>query len=260
MTTKLPLDIPELNVFRGELRKKYTLLTEFLTGSRGYGLHSEESDYDVIIVVDTPDKVRYGMSTWVNDHKDLGVVDVKVYTSVELCKMIAKQTLNGVELMWLPRYDYYPEIPFPWVEAHRKSLVSCRIMHSILGHAVSTQKHIMAEVSTTNRGEKRKKLIEEIGYDASRTAHSLRGLFVAKNLLNSEGFSLNITEEERNLVLKIKRQEVAKPEALEIMTNHIEQTRVLESALPEVLQENIDYEWLNTRLVETTLTLQGMII
>lgn len=233
--------------FQDTLEEKYTVLARFLTGSRGYGLHHEKSDWDWVFIVDTPDTIRYGVGgNWVNDHTQIGDHDFKIYTLQEMFKMVKKQTLNALELMYLPMVELFPA-PYPWREPDR--WVTSKVTDSIVGHAYSTLKHLTSDNPTTNRGEKRKAMIQELGYDSSRVAHSLRGLYIMDNLLD-EKFHINLEPYQRDFVLQVKGGEFSKEDMVGYLADTIDSAESLLDDIREVRGVDFPLEDLNAEMIE----------
>lgn len=159
-----------------------------LTGSRGYGLHNENSDWDYFAVVAPPEEYIIGSSRWEGVNRETDNLDIKVYSPAKYMSMCMQGSVNNLEPLFLPTL-YKTTWMNEWLD-HAETFVTKATLASILGYTLSTKKRYK-EVGEAQHGKKRKTLIEAYGYDGSAAAHCVRWLWMGLDLARNKGKRLD---------------------------------------------------------------------
>lgn len=150
-----------------------------VVGSRGYNLHTEDSDYDLLGVVAPPQKYVYGLSTWEHWHPKSGTLDhdldVKLYSVEKFIRLLLKGNPNVLEYLWLhPSSRFVHSLQMDMIVQERDAFLSQNLWKAMRGTINGMRSRLDGTGSTRNLGERRKQWIEEYGYnpkDAYRMAH-----------------------------------------------------------------------------------------
>lgn len=182
-----------------------------LAGSRGYRLHTDDSDYDFFAVVMPPMSAIIGVEPW-ESYTYTGksdIFDLKVYSPRKYMEMCMKGSIISLEPLFMPTVHCHQWM-HPWVQQAEKFVTKSTIS-SILGYTTSMLRRF-TDRDAALQGEKRRRLIDTYGYDCSAAAHCLRWLWMGWELLFTDSRKLDPTmgnSPMRDVVMRIKRGEMS---------------------------------------------------
>lgn len=135
-----------------------------------------------------------------------GEWDIVIYEARKMVRMLAKGNPNVLMCLWMPSQFVIKTTP-AWgvVQKNRDVFVGRHVYHSFNGYAHG-QLHRMTHYKFEGyMGEKRKRLVERIGYDSKNAAHLIRLLRMGNEFLK-DGV-LHVLRPDRQQLLEIKRGE-----------------------------------------------------
>lgn len=188
------------------LTKESQFLYLAVGGSRAYGLHSHDSDYDVIGVVCPPEENVIGLGKWESFQQVTEDVDVRLYSPKKFFTMMDQGGITNLEMLFLKPRILNP-VMHPLM-TNRGELLQPAVINSVLGHSTSTL-HRFQDISNAKLGSKRRKYIETYGYDVSAAVHALRWLWMAE-WLEFDPKHLNVPTNliRADYLQKVKRGEI----------------------------------------------------
>lgn len=146
-------------------------------GSATHGTKLSTSDDDFFAVVVPPAERLiglHGFDGW--EPEDLGM-DVRVYSIRKYISLLLKNNPNVLETLWLRPEDYDEElssIAFYKLISIRDIFSSMRAYHSFTGYAFDQLGRLETSRYSRNMGEKRKKMVDQFGYDPKNASHLIR--------------------------------------------------------------------------------------
>lgn len=147
------------------------------SGSATHGTKLSTSDDDFFGVVIPPVEWILGLRKFEHwDPKQLGV-DVKIYSLSKYVGLLLKNNPNVLETLWLRYEDYCPQLTsnlFRSLKEQRSIFSSLRAYHSFTGYAYDQLVRLETSRYSRAMGEKRKKLVDEFGYDPKNASHLIR--------------------------------------------------------------------------------------
>jgi uncharacterized protein len=104
-----------------------------------------------------------------------GEWDVVIYEARKAVRMLAQGNPNILSLLWLPENLYIARTPAgQHLISNREVFVARHVFNSFVGYAKS-QLHKMTHGSQQGyMGDKRKRIVEQFGYDTKNAAHLIR--------------------------------------------------------------------------------------
>ncbi len=203
--------------------EKHTILLGY-RGSISHGTYipSEREgidDKDVLGILIPPEKYIFGLSKFEQIEEQEEEWDTVVYEIRKIFKLLLKANPNVLCLLWLEDNDYIKitELGQRIID-NRDIFVSKQAYHTFSGYAYSTLSKIEKNTFKGYMGEKRKKLVERVGYDSKNASHLIRLLRMGHEFL-TEGR------------LYVKRKDA--PELIDIKQGRWELERVIEVAKKE---------------------------
>jgi predicted nucleotidyltransferase len=182
--------------------ENFTVLFECVSGSRLYGLHGEDSDFDYRGICFPPEDSMLGLKSFEqHEEKD---PDRVVYSLRKFINLALQNNPNILELLYVPSenikvrsriYDQLCE--------NRERFLSKRIFKSYMGYA-QAQLHRLDKCHVENMTSKRKENVEKFGYDTKAAMHLFRLLFQCKELGETRTLTLPLTGDKRKLLLDVK--------------------------------------------------------
>lgn len=214
---------------------------EVLVGSRLYGVHGEDSDYDYLgFVVEPPEKIL-GFSLFEQE----GGSDRTIYGLRKFCHLLLKGNPTLIETLWAPE-RFHKECSSYGRELldRRHQFVSKRILRAYLGYMTQQKERLLG-----TRGQmdvKRKALVEKFGYDTKYAAHLIRLAIMGTILGRTGALQLPLAEKHQAIVLDIRHGGWAKEDVIILAENHErEMERLLaESHLPPDPDSGAVEQWM----------------
>lgn len=162
------------------------LVATVMVGSHAHGTHIDNQtigydDIDVMmIVMPTVDQLLGldGFDNWVHK-KDQW--DITAYSLQKIVRMWFKANPNVLPLLWTPDDNIIHDTnTFKWFRSIRHAFVSNQVINAFRGYAVSQMKDMDREHEYRGyMGERRRKLVDEFGYDPKYASHAVRLLRMA---------------------------------------------------------------------------------
>ncbi len=148
----------------------------------------------------------FGFDKMVNKEKFVNEWDSVFYETRKFIGLLLKANPNVLSLLWLPeRYLLFKNVFGQMLIDNRDLFVSQQIYHSFTGYAYGQLKRMENFSFNGYMGEKRKKLVTELGYDAKNASHLIRLLRMGIEFLK-EG-ELHVVREDAPELIKIKKGE-----------------------------------------------------
>lgn len=150
-------------------------------GSIAHGTHIPKTDpnsiddKDIMGVCVADESVYYGLRRFEQKDIQRGEWDSVVYEVRKFFNLLLKQNPNVVGTLWLQEKDYiHVSESGRLILDNRHLFVSKAAYHSFIGYA-HAQLHKMTHGAFEGyMGEKRKKLVEQFGFDCKNAAHLIR--------------------------------------------------------------------------------------
>jgi predicted nucleotidyltransferase len=180
-------------------------------GSISHGTYIENSidDKDVMGVVMLPKEYIFGLKefskrgtmTLKKKYWDVVIYDIRKYMS-----LLIKNNPNVLGLLWLDEGMYIRKTSIgDHLINHRDLFLSKLAYNSFCGYAYSQLMKMEKRQFAGYMGDKRKKIVDEIGYDTKNASHLIRLLRMGIELLESG--RINVRRKDASQLLEIKRGE-----------------------------------------------------
>jgi predicted nucleotidyltransferase len=232
----------------------------FRVGSHSHGTYvppEDETgvdDVDLMVVVIPPPEYVLGMQRFEHSEYKHGNLDVVIYDWSKWLRMVAKSNPNVVGTLWVEDEDrlalspqgeqvnpffFDPLGDLFW---HRTRLLSKRMYPAFVGYARGQLHKMTHHAHQGYMGEKRKRLVEQYGYDVKNAAHLIRLLSMACEAF--ETGRLIVRRPDAQFLIAVKRGEYSREAVMEIASGLFERTEraLAASDLPdephEVLIQN----------------------
>lgn len=149
-------------------------------------------DVDVFAITVQPSDWYLGLESFNPNRKDKvhfetagDEIDVLVYDIRKFCHLLVKGNPNVHSWLWSPDDCYvYQGYAFQYLMSEREKFLSQRLLDATAGYARGQLHRMTHFVREGYMGEKRKKLVEDHGYDVKNAAHCIRllnqGIHLAK--------------------------------------------------------------------------------
>lgn len=190
-------------------------------GSKAYGTSTPESDDDYMGVVCAPLSCYMGLDKWANDgsmeikRAQGAEVDAVVYDIRKFFKLCLAFNPHVIPLLYLRDEDYR------YLHPVGKRIISCRhifeskrALNTFVGYARGQISNVQRGI-TGKYGEKRKKLIEEFGYDVKFAYHTIRLLGMIQEFFEIGEMTFH-RGSDVEFLMEIRRGEVAQGEFFQI--------------------------------------------
>jgi predicted nucleotidyltransferase len=133
-----------------------------------------------------------------------GVWDIVIYEIRKMIKMLLEGNPNVLSLLWVDAQHYLTvAAPGKLLIQSRTLFVGRHVYHSFAGYAESQLRRMTHLAFQGYMGEKRKRLVEQFGYDTKNAAHLVRLLRMCIEFLD-EG-ELRVTRPDATELLAIKQ-------------------------------------------------------
>lgn len=196
-----------LDLFPHDWLTSDRILLLCLSGSRAYGINTEDSDWDVVGMVQPPEDDIIGLGNWKSWQDSNVFMDGRAYSPEHYVRLLRKGSPNHLETLWLPTYIRSPILNELFLR--RSGFITKGTLMGILGNARSTLSRYHM-VGSSKHGEKRRTLIETRGYDTSSAAHAIRWLWMGLDLRQDpKNLTLGLTGVRAQSLRRIKAGETS---------------------------------------------------
>jgi len=184
-------------------------------------------DIDLIGVYREKDISKYPLQMTVRKGKEIseGEKDIVIYDCLYFFNLLLNANPNVLAPIFAPdEFVVYcdPRIAF-WREAeNRNQLITLKFYHTMKGYA-----HSMIQKFEKSKdkggsyfgymGEKRKQLVDKIGYDSKYIAHAFRLLSMGTEILEKGSIYLDRRNRDSNFLMNVKRGDFTIEEIKELM-------------------------------------------
>lgn len=162
----------------------------FRVGSHSHGTYVPPvdpmgiDDVDFMVVCVPPPEYKLGLKLWDHAEYKHGRHDVVFYEWGKWLQMLRKSNPNVLGTLWLEGEDFNsgPQFgfgPFNVVRNNRALLLSKQMYPAFIGYARGQLYKMTHHAHQGYMGDKRKRLVEEFGYDVKNAAHMIRLLRMA---------------------------------------------------------------------------------
>jgi predicted nucleotidyltransferase len=195
----------------------------FRVGSHSHGTYVPPEDptgiddVDLMIVCVPPPRYVLGMVRWEHAQYKHGKLDVVFYDWGKWLRMVSKSNPNVVGTMWLEDEDMYLPNYSDTVNDlldSRDLFLSKRMYPSFVGYAKGQLYKMTHFVHEGYMGDKRKRLVEQFGYDVKNAAHLLRLMRMACEVIEDPR-KLIVRRPDAAELIAIKRGEWSKEQVIE---------------------------------------------
>jgi hypothetical protein len=176
-----------------------------LTGSRLYGTHTEQSDYDYITVeLHSPREYLLGTTSHSSQREQDSTYEFRFF--VKLCTAC---NLNVLPVLWAPtlQCDPFSEgiVHGLHIRLIREKFLSQKLKATGTGYALQC----IAQAENVDRptgqlGANRKAIIEQYGYDTKAAMHALRLVRMTKEYLQNPEQGLNVVRKDAEELIKVR--------------------------------------------------------
>ncbi len=166
--------------------------------------------------------------------------DIVVYEAQKFVGLLAQGNPNVLSMLWLaPNYYIKLTDAGKMLIDNRQIFVGKHVYHSFTGYAHSQLHRMTHNAFQGHMGEKRRKLVEQFGYDTKNAAHLIRLLRMGIEFL-IEG-ELHVLREDAKQLLEIKRGEWTLEEVLKEADKgfQLSQEAYMKSTLPNNVDRNV---------------------
>lgn len=205
-------------------------------------------DIDYIGVWISPIDYYLGLHRKENYESFVGTDDIVMYDIIKFFRLLLKSNPNVLSLLW-NRPDMIIESSWQWdmIIRHRDLFSSKQAVNAFHGYAQSQIKKMHTSVFQGYMGAKRKKIVEQFGFDTKNASHLIRLLRMGHEFLKTGKMTVYRTDD-RDELIAIKRGEWT----LDRVVNEAEQ---LFQGLDDVvkaspLPDKIDVERVNLLLTK----------
>lgn len=162
----------------------------FRVGSHSHGTYvppddpTGVDDLDLMVVVVPPPEYVLGMKRFEHADYKHGKLDVVIYDWAKWLRMVVKSNPNVVGTLWLEPEDMFLPLrswggPLGSLVLSRERLLSKRMHPAFIGYARGQLHKMTHHAHQGYMGEKRKRIVEQYGYDVKNAAHLIRLLRMA---------------------------------------------------------------------------------
>lgn len=164
-------------------------------------------DRDLYGVVIPPTRYYLGLSKWDHAESIKGVWDVVLDEFRKFASLAKKQNPNVLQTLWLQEEDYLYIHPLGHLLINNRHLFRSRsaAYHSFTGYAHGQLKRMTHfQKYEGYMGDKRKKLVQEFGFDVKNAAHLIRLLHMGYEYLRDGILHVRRTWD-RPMIMNIKQ-------------------------------------------------------
>jgi hypothetical protein len=213
--------------------------------------HNSIDDIDLMAVCCPPIDYYFGLSAYgsrgtreiTNDPFDVVIYEVKKFVG-----LLAQGNPNVLSLLWLDEYLKLTVAGRMLVDS--RDLFMCRhVYHSFVGYAHDQLERMTRHEHKGYMGEKRKRLVEQFGYDTKNAAHLVRLLRMGIEALQTG--LLQVRRPDAEELLSIKHGALSLEQVQAMAADLFEQCRSARDAC--TLPEKPDWEKVNKLCVQVVI-------
>lgn len=208
------MPIPKDIIDEYEALSDWTILHAY-RGSIAHGMYMPASeptsidDKDTMAIIVPPKDYYIGLKEFGSrgtQEIKKGEWDIVVYELLKAIRLLARGNPNMLSILWVDdNHLIRVTTAGKMLRDHRGLFVGKHVYHSFTGYA-SSQLHRMEHAAFEGyMGKKRKRLVEQFGYDTKNAAHLIRLLRMATEFL-TDG-CLSVTRPDADQLLEVKRGE-----------------------------------------------------
>jgi len=189
-----------------EIAEKHECLTDWCIlsmyrGSIAHGMYLPNSDpnsiddKDIMAICVPPLEYYFGLKEFgsrstkeiFQDEWDIVVYEVRKFIS-----LLAKGNPNVLSMLWLDEEHYlHQDPPGQMIICNRELFVGKHVFYPFIGYAKDQLKRMTHQSYQGYMGEKRKRLVDQFGYDTKNAAHLIRLLRMAIEFLTNGQMKVN---------------------------------------------------------------------
>lgn len=230
-------------------------------GSEAHGTYIPSSDptsiddRDLFGVIVPPREYIMGLRTWEHAEGIHGVWDVVLDEVRKFCRMLCAQNPNVLQCLYLEEEDYLLLKPAGRLLIEHRDLFRSRdhAMRAFCGYAHG-QLRKMTSIGAYkgDMGQKRKKLVDQFGFDVKNAGHLLRLLYVGEEYLRTGTMRVRRSAHETDWLKQIKRGEVGLP-VIQMAADKAFM-KVYEAAAKSPLPQSVDHEAIDALVIRIIKT------
>ena len=182
-------------------------------GSIAHNLYIPPSEYmstddkDYIGVFISPIDYYFGLPRKENHESFVGTDDIILYDIIKFFRLLLKSNPNVLSLLWnKPSMTIHKTSAWDEILENRNIFSSKQAANSFYGYAISQLRKMKTSTGLGYMGAKRKKLVEEFGYDTKNASHLIRLLRMGKEFLETGKMAVFRIDDHEELIA-IKRGE-----------------------------------------------------
>lgn len=170
-------------------------------------------DKDIMGIVIPPLDYYFGLKTFEQFERIEQYWDIVLYDFIKAVKLFVKSNPNIMQLLWTPEKHILKTTEiFNTLCANRQLFVNKEIYKSYCGYAYSQLKKMTHGAYQGYMGEKRKKLVQEFGFDAKNAQHLIRLLRQGVEFLNTGELIVERPDREELIDIKTGKWSLEKVE------------------------------------------------
>ena len=189
-----------------------TKLFTGIVGSHSHGTNIPPTDpmgtddVDVVAIVLPPPALSLGIDSWDHTQQWANEFDITCYSLQKFIGLLAKSNPNVLSLLFLPDDCRISESPeWDHLIRNRGLFLTKEAYNSFAGYANGQLKRMTHSAYNGYMGDRRKAIVDEIGYDTKNAAHLIRLLRMGIEFL-TEG-ELYVKRQDATQLLEIKHGE-----------------------------------------------------
>ena len=192
-------------------------------------------DKDVMGFLVPPKEYYFGLQkfeqidTWVDEY------DIVIYEAKKFFSLLLKNNPNVMGMLWLEPNLYIKKTELGQKLIDNREIFSSKLAYmSFTGYAYSQLKKLRMSEFKGYMGEKRRQMVEKIGYDAKNAAHLIRLLRMGIEFLSTG--ELNVMRHDARQLVDIKQGNY-KLEEIQQMANNLfpkAEEALIHSKLPNI--------------------------
>jgi len=160
--------------------------------------------------------------------------DIVVYEALKFIRLLEQGNPNVLMMLWLePNHYLYKSAAGQLLCSHRQLFVGRHVYRSFTGYAYGQLHRMTHNAFQGHMGDKRRKLVEQFGFDVKNAGHLIRLLRMGIEFLKDG--QLHVQREDASQLLEIKRGEWSLEKILTESDRLFAQSEAayLNSSLPE---------------------------
>lgn len=181
------------------------ILCKALLGSRGYGLHSDSSDYDErgAFLSESIGDI-FGLTKKEHEHIEEDGTDIKFTELRRFFGLLKKGNSEAIEILFNENWIQLDPLFKSYVIDYRHLLLDPVSIHKNLKGYSFGERNLAFGITTGRLGEKRKKDVELYGYSPKNVVNLIRLLYCGVTFFESGIYPVDIRESNPSLAYCLK--------------------------------------------------------